>query len=103
AEILFGDSGKDTMHGDFLAGPRYAEHPKAALIGGDDKLFGGSGEEELLGGGGNDELWGGPDSDRLEGQDGSDTLYGGSGIDVLVLDVDASYSVRTGETFNGHF
>src|SRR5206468_9122646 len=37
------------------------------------------------------------------GQDGSDTLYGGSGIDVLVLDVDASYSVRTGETFNGHF
>ncbi len=40
---------------------------------------------------------------RLEGQEGSDQLYGGGGIDVLLLDVDAAYLVRSGETFNGHF
>jgi Ca2+-binding RTX toxin-like protein len=102
-DFLFGDSGKDFLHGDYLSGPLYALNDLPATRGGADQLFGGGGEDELLGGGGNDQLWGGPDSDRLEGQDGSDQLFGGGGIDVLMLDVDAGYSVLGGETFNGHF
>src|SRR6185436_13249351 len=102
-DLIFGDSGKDYLHGEFLSGPAYAENANPARTGGIDELFGGTGEDKLYGGGGDDQLWGGSDSDRLEGQDGRDTLYGGGGIDVMLLDVDPSFTVLGGEIFDGHF
>ncbi|PWB58500.1 MAG: hypothetical protein C3F17_18490, partial [Bradyrhizobiaceae bacterium] len=46
----------------------------AAVLAGDDILYGH---------GGNDEVFGGPGDDTLFGQDGADTLTGGTGNDVL--------------------
>ncbi|MCA9137168.1 MAG: hypothetical protein KDB00_10425, partial [Planctomycetales bacterium] len=108
-ETLFGDGGDDFIHGDYLAGPLYAENTSPSLIGADDKLFGDSGEDELLGGGGRDELWGGADSDRLEGQNGHDRIIGGGWIDVIVLDTfidvpaDRLDELELGDEYDGDF
>ena len=99
-EILVGDSGNDTLLGDYLIGPALATNRNADTVGGRDRMFGDSGEDKLYGGGGNDELWGGSDSDWLEGQLGSDALYGGAGIDMMLLD--ASDPNGTRQVYNGH-
>ena len=101
-EVLVGESGNDTIVGDFLAGPDYAENLNASTFGADDTLRGGSGEDQLFGGGGRDNLRGGADQDRLEGQDGRDLLYGDGGIDMLVLDTHSTYT-EFGDRFDGHF
>ncbi|MCA9139509.1 MAG: FG-GAP repeat protein, partial [Planctomycetales bacterium] len=101
-EVLIGDSGSDSIFGDYLRGPAYATNHQAAIVGADDLLLGGSGEDKLYGGGGSDTIWGGRDSDWLEGQNGSDQLYGGSGIDMMVMDVSPAYT-EPGDRFDGHF
>ena len=102
-EILVGDSGNDTLLGDYLSGPALVNNRNADSVGGRDRMFGDSGEDKLYGGGGNDELWGGSDSDWLEGQLGSDALYGGTGIDMMLLDpsdIDGTRQVYIGH--GGH-
>ncbi|MCA9049039.1 MAG: hypothetical protein KDA89_09955, partial [Planctomycetaceae bacterium] len=109
SEFMTGDNGNDTLLGDWLAGPGSGEdglpvqnHNKST-VGGNDRLYGGSGEDNLTGGGGNDELYGGADSDRLEGQDGVDSLYGGDWIDKLVMDVNPAYRVQgSADHLDGH-
>ncbi len=96
-EYLFGEAGNDTILGDWLRGPDYVINSEAAIVGGDDTLYGDSGEDKLYGGGGSDTLWGGFDSDWLEGQDGNDMVYGGSGIDKLKLDT--GYTNAAGQFF----
>jgi len=44
-DVLLGDTGNDYLHGDFLAGPRYAESTQADLKGADDLAIGGTGED----------------------------------------------------------
>ncbi|XZE54543.1 LamG-like jellyroll fold domain-containing protein [Planctomycetaceae bacterium SH139] len=107
---LIGEAGSDFASGDWASGPNYLANPFAAFntgfggaaIGSDDVLLGGAGQDQLYGGGGDDRIEGGGDGDWLEGQDGEDTLLGGRGIDMLVLDVNADYSVRGGERLDGH-
>ena len=101
-EILIGDSGNDTLLGDFLIGPTYATNSQADTTGADDQLFGGSGEDKAYGGGGNDVIIAGADSDWLEGQDGSDSLFGGAGIDMILLDSRTNYT-QFGDNIDGHF
>ena len=101
-ELLFGDGGKDDLRGDSLAGPNYAFNIDAALVGADDRLFGGDGEDHLFGGGGNDIMWGGKNSDLLEGQDGNDQMFGGSDIDLFILDTDPAYVLHN-DAIDGHF
>jgi hypothetical protein len=106
-EVIFGDSGNEYIHADFLAGPTLAENEFANTLGGADLVFGGTGQDQILGGGGGDELWGSEDGDWLEGQKGNDTLRGGSGIDFLVLDVRREYfdegQPAPEDDFDGHF
>ena len=102
-DVLLGDRGNDYLHGDFLAGPRYAENEQADLKGASDLLIGGTGEDQIFGGGGNDTAYGGGDTDWLEGQDGNDTLYGGGGIDVIVADVSSLYVDTETDVIDGHF
>jgi len=90
-EHFFGGDGSDYIHGDYLAGPGYAENTNAALDGGGDVIFAGSGQDQVYGGGGDDVIYGGADTDLLEGQDGTDTISGGAGIDVIVADVRPEY------------
>ena len=101
-ELLMGQSGADVMVGDWAAGSDYFQNESATTLGGDDWLIGGSGQDQAYGGGGDDTIRGGSDGDWLEGQDGEDSLFGGSGIDFLILDVDPSYTVRGGDSFQGH-
>ena len=98
-DVLIGDSGKDFLHGDFVAGPAYARNGQIFTNGADDMLFGDGGEDQLSGGGGADTMFGGEDSDRLEGQGGADHVRGGRGIDVIVLDIEPGVL----DDFDGHF
>lgn len=54
--------------------------------GGNDTVYGGNGGDHLLGDLGNDRLFGDGGNDTLHGEDGNDSLYGGSGDDVLYGD-----------------
>ncbi|MDA1013526.1 MAG: hypothetical protein O3A00_03615, partial [Planctomycetota bacterium] len=107
-DTLVGDSGKDFLGGDYLAGNIVSgisldarRNSLADIDGGADLLIGGTGQDTLRGGGGNDALWGGSDTDELEGQDGDDSLYGGSGIDIMYLDVFRDYTTFN-DSFDGH-
>ena len=66
-EVIFGQSGVDTLSGSANA----------------DHLYGGAGNDTLSGGAGNDYLEGGLDNDTLKGETGRDTLVGGAGADIL--------------------
>jgi Ca2+-binding RTX toxin-like protein len=59
ADLLFGQSGDDTLNGDD----------------GGDRLWGGSGDDHLFGGPGPDWLWAGGGADELSGEEGSDRLF----------------------------
>ncbi|MCA9140253.1 MAG: hypothetical protein KDB00_25960, partial [Planctomycetales bacterium] len=100
-EWLVGETGNDTLLGDYLAGPDYRTSLTADVDGADDSLFGGSGEDKLFGGGGRDLMFGGADSDWLEGQNGADVIRGEGGIDKMVLDAKPIYT-EFGDDFDGH-
>lgn len=67
AQIVFGDSGANTLDG----------------YGKPDHLYGGAGADTLSGQGGADHLEGNADNDTLNGDAGNDTLLGSTGDDFL--------------------
>ncbi|MEM6472035.1 MAG: hypothetical protein AAF802_20915, partial [Planctomycetota bacterium] len=101
-ELIFGEDGSDMLVGDWAAGSDYARNSNAAIVGGNDAIFGDAGQDQAYGGGGNDVLGGGGDGDWLEGQDGRDRSFGGSGIDFLIADVSEDYTERGLDAFDGH-
>ncbi len=89
-ELVYGDSGNDTLNGgggvDTLIGGGGVD----TLIGGegDDVLVGGTSVDDLrdvvYGGLGNDSIDGGYGNDELRGDAGADTILGGFGADTVI-------------------
>ena len=75
-DLLFGDAGDDTIHGD--SGRDWIDGGI-----GNDNLYGDQGRDVLLGGAGNDNIWGGSGNDYIAGGENNDTLNGDSGKDVI--------------------
>ncbi len=86
-DLLYGDSGNDTLNGGF----------------GRDTLYGGSGNDTLEGSFGRNLLSGGAGNDRLNGGWGDDTLDGGVGDDNLsgayFNDYGSNLYIFTGDNF----
>lgn len=86
--------------GDFLGAAAAVLHGNDTIYGssGNDRLSGFAGHDSIYGRQGNDALWGGSGNDRLFGGFGADYLNGQSGHDLL--SGEAGHDVLVGET--GH-
>lgn len=89
-DIVFGNSGDNTLNGSF----------------GNDSLFGGSGNDTVIGEDGNDTLYGGTGRNLLDGGQGNDRLNGNTGADRLIDTgalLGSEYDVMTGGAANDTF
>ncbi len=82
-DLLYGDSGNDSLGG----------------YSGRDTLYGGTGNDALSGGKGRDLLYGGAGNDTLNGSTGVDTLDGGAGDDWLSDRYGSNTYVFSGDSF----
>ncbi len=85
AEIIFSNTGQDTLSGGGGNDTLFGGKDKDFLDGGDgdDYLNGNIGQDLIIGGNGNDFIRGGKDEDILVGGQGNDTLIGDLGVDGL--------------------
>ncbi len=82
-EEVIGTLAGDQLRGNSLDNLLVGDPGDDPLVGGDDKLIGGSGNNVLIGHAGSDHFVGGPDNDVLVGGTGADRLVGSSGHDIL--------------------
>lgn len=84
-DLLFGESGIDTIYGDTGNDEIHGGAHDDKLFGdaGDDSIWGDSGADYLYGGAHHDNLYGGTGYDRLFGESGNDGLFGGASYDRL--------------------
>jgi Ca2+-binding RTX toxin-like protein len=85
-EIMYGNSGNDSLTGALAADTMSGGAGNDTLLGGaggNDKIYGDAGRDSVDGGIGDDKIDGGRDNDTLLGSAGKDTIYGGAGLDSM--------------------